>query len=189
MPKELRKSGFTLVEVTISVFLGALVLAGLSRLLSSSLKMTNKGSAHLTNVQATAIFLRQLVEDARRACDLSQMPENQDGTSAKFDILEESEMGGLATSSIIYEISQGARGIIRKNAPPPGAESTPVTHTFCRDLLILNCGFRHVNLVGGGKGIYVSLKIGTPPSGSEEFEIKRFILCRNHASNTFLLGW
>ncbi len=178
-----------MIEVTICVFLGALILAGLSRVLSGSLKTTTKGSAHLTNVQATAIFMRQLVEDARRACDLSQMPENQDDTSAKFDILEENEMGGLATSSIIYEIRPDARGILRKFAPPPGAVSDPVTHTFCQDLLILNCGFRHVNLVGGGKGIFVSLKVGTPPTGSEEFEIKRFILCRNHASNTSLIGW
>ncbi|MBI3038137.1 prepilin-type N-terminal cleavage/methylation domain-containing protein [bacterium] len=185
----MKKPAFTLVEVMVSVFIGALILTGISSLLSNSLKTSSKGSSHLTNVQAAAIFMRQLVKDLRRACDLSQMPENQDELSAKFDILQENEMGGLATSSIIYEIAPDKRGIVRKNVGPLEPESNSETHTFCRDLHVLNCGFRHINLVGGGKGVYVSLKIGTPPNGSEEFEIKRFILCRNHASNTFMFGW
>jgi hypothetical protein len=184
-----RRSAFTLAELVLSVVLGTMILFAMYRVLSTSMKTSVKGSAHLTNVQASAIFIRQVVKDVRRAGDVSRMAPDQDEPSASFDILEECETGGLATSTVIYEVGPGGLGVIRRVVPGPGTGLPEETHTFCRNLQITHCRFRSCHLVPEGIGFFVSLKTATPPNGTEEFELKRFILCQNHASNTRLIKW
>jgi len=181
----MKHRAFTLVEICISILLASIIIYALTRLLTKGMETSTKGAAHLTNVQSTAILLSQIEDDIQRAIDLSAMDPGSAEPSAKVDILEESG-SGLTQTSIIYEREPAGRGMIRKRAPRAGA---PEEHTFCRDLMLLDNAFTRVDLPDNRMGFRVYLKVGTPPKGTEIFEVSRFIYCTNHASNSVLTGW
>ncbi len=181
----MNRRAFTLVEICISVLLASIIIYAVTRLLSKGMETSTKGAAHLTNVQSTAILLSQIEDDIQRAVDLSAMGPGAAEPSAKIDILEESP-AGLTQAAIIYEREPTGRGMTRKRAPKTG---TPEEHTFCRDLMVLDNAFTRVDLPDNRMGFRVYLKIGTPPKGTEFFEVNRFIYCSNHASNSVLTGW
>ncbi len=180
------RRGLTLAEIAVSVLLGAIVLLAASQMLSSGMKTSTKGSAHLTNVQATSLLMSQIEEDVQRAVDVSFNPPGNPEPSAKFVILEE-QGGKVATCAIIYERAGDPQGIKRTRDPGGGAASE--VHAFCRGLKVLDCSFTRLDLEDRRIGFKVVLKTGTYPTGSEEFTLERFILCRNHASNSISLGW
>lgn len=182
------KRAFTLVEIAVSVLIGAIVMLAASRLLSSGMKTSTKGAAHLTNVQNASMLMAQLEEDLQRAYNVSFAPAGVPENTVKMLIIE--DRNGVATTSaviydFIYESGTKPRGIRRMRE----SGGTQESHPFCKGLDILTCQFTRLDLDGGRIGYQISLKVGTPPSSTEEFELKRFVLCRNHASNTFQIGW
>lgn len=181
----MKRRAFTLVEIAVSVLLASIVVYALSRLLSKGMETSTKGAAHLTNVQSTAILLSQIEDDVQRAVDLSSMQPGSEEPSAKIGILE-SDGSGLTQSSIIYERPPSNRGLIRKHIPTAGS---PEEYVYCRELMVLDTRFTRVDLPDNRMGFRVHLKIGTPPKGTEVFEVNRFIYCTNHASNSLIPGW
>ena len=167
------------------MLLASILLYAVSILFSNAIKTSAKGSAHLTNVQSTSLLLSQMEADFQRACDISGISTGDEDVAAKFSIIEDGDTGGKVTSSVTYERGPQDLGMVRTWDSGSGARS----HPYCRDLKMLACGFRRVDLLQGRIGVLIHLKAGTPPDGTEPFEIKRFILCRNHASNTSALGW
>jgi len=57
------RNGVTLLELMMAVFIGSLLSVALTRLLSSGLKISQKGASHLTNVQNASILLGQIGRD------------------------------------------------------------------------------------------------------------------------------
>ncbi|MBI3040001.1 hypothetical protein HYY75_13290 [bacterium] len=184
-----KANAFTLIEICIGVVLGALILSGVFRLLTSSLRVSAKGSATLSNAQATAILMAQIVNDLHGVWEVSQMLPDQEANSIKLDFVEESEIGGVSSFSIIYDVLPSRLGVSRTRRITSSVATNPEIHTFCKGFQILDCKFRRIDVSGGGIGFFIKLKTGTPPNGTEEFEIKRFVFCRNLASNSTLLGW
>lgn len=181
----MKRRAFTLVEVAISVLLASIIIYAVTRLLSKGMETSTKGTAHLTNIQSTALLLSQIEDDIQRAIDLSAMPAGSEEASAKIDIIEDTA-AGLTQSSIIYERNPSGRGLTRKRIPKSGS---PEEHPFCRDLMVLDNKFVRVDLPDSRMGFRVYLKVGTPPRGTEVFEVHRFIYCSNHASNSLFPGW
>ena len=93
----------------------------------------------------------------------------------------------MATCTIIYEQAADGLGIERKRILDKGGSAE--MHPFCKGLEILNCQFTKLELADDRLGYRVSIKVATRPNHNEEFRIDRFIPCRNHASNSFALGW
>lgn len=181
----MKRRAFTLVEITISVLLGSIIIIALTRLLSKGMEQSTKGTAHLTNVQSTALLLSQIEDDIQRAVDLSGMSAGSEEVSAVMEILEDSATG-LTQTSVTYERNPSSQGLTRKRVPKSGPSDE---HTFCRDLMVLGNKFTRIDLPDNRMGFRVYLKVGTPPKGTEVFEVNRFIYCSNHASNTVVQGW
>jgi type II secretory pathway component PulJ len=179
-----RWAGVTLTEVAVAVLLGSIVLAGAFRMLSSGMKTSTKGAAHLTNVQSTSILMAQIEDDLQRAVDVSDMSPGASEVSAKIKIIE--TLSAIpAPVSIIYDRAQNGRGMLRKRDAGAG----PIEHPYARDVLVIDSRFTRVDLPDQRIGFHVRLKTGTWPDGKEVFELERFVLCRNHASNSRVLGW
>jgi len=181
----MKRRAFTLVEIAVSVLLASIIIYALSRLLSKGMETSTKGAAHLTNVQSTALLLSQIEDDIQRAVDFSSMSPGSEEPSAQLGILE-AETNGLEQTSIIYERPPSNRGLTRKRIPKSGSSEE---HVYCRELMVLDAKFTRVDLPESRMGFRVHLKIGTPPKGTEVFEVNRFIYCSNHASNSLVPGW
>lgn len=179
-----RLKGFTLIEICVSVLIGSIILIALTKMLSGGMKSSQKGAAHLTNLQTTAILLTQIESDLQQAVDLSNMSLGTFENSAKIGILQATG-AGVSEVSVIYQVAPDAKGVTRTYTEGSSTKS----HTFCKGLMILNCQFKLLHLPNSRVGFWVNLKTGTPPKGTEEFEIKRFFWCPNHASNSQFLGW
>ncbi len=179
-----RREGVTLMELLLSTLIGSIILMAAYRLLSSGIRHSTKGAAHLTNVQTTALLMSQIEDDLERTCDVGLMKAQESQASATVTIVEEAT-SGLSTAIIKYQKGIGNLGMMRIREKGAAIES----HAFCRDLMLLDCSFTRLNLPDGGIGFQVFLKTGTPPKGTEVFEMTRFIYCRNHASNSVMIGW
>ncbi len=182
----------TLVEIAVSVLLGSVVMLAASRMLSSGMKTSTKGAAHLTNVQAVSVLMAQIEEDIQRAVDVSFLTPGSPEPSMKIVILEDRN-GKPASATVIYEVVYEKPGdktqVIKRTHTDNGGSGASEGHPFCRGLQIVGCSFTRLDLQGDKVGFQVDIKVATPPNRSEEFEMQRFILCRNHASNSLALGW
>lgn len=179
-----KSRGFTLVEVTISVLLAAIIMGGVFSLLSSGMKTSSKGSAHLANVQSAGLLMAQIEDDAARTLDLSGLTPGVGDTTVQMTILE-AVPGSMVPVKIVYDKAPGNIGVLRKLDRAGALEE----HRYCREMMIQGLTFTRVDLPDQRIGLHVSLKTATPPNGTEEFLLERFIYCRNHASNSQLLGW
>jgi len=183
----MNKRGVTLIEATICVLVGSIVMLAASKMLSSGMRTSTKGAALLTNVQNVSILMAQIEEDVQRAFNVSFGPSGIPENSLKMEIFFEDRSGGMATCTIIYEQAADGLGIERKRILDKGGSAE--MHPFCKGLEILNCQFTKLELADDRLGYRVSIKVATRPNHNEEFRIDRFIPCRNHASNSFALGW
>ena len=177
-------SGFTLVELSIGVVLGAIVLLAVSNIFSGGLKSTTKGTAHLSNLQASSILFAQIEEDLQRTSEILYpgAGSNETSINVKLETIEENQGGAIAPVSVIYERVSNGIGVKRVRDEGGG----PLEHVFCRNLKV-EIGFRRVELAGGKIGLCVKLKT-INPKGSEEFSLERFFYCPAKTGN-ILAGW
>ena len=70
----MNKRGVTLIEATICVLVGSIVMLAASKMLSSGMRTSTKGAALLTNVQNVSILVAQIEEDVQRAFNVSFGP-------------------------------------------------------------------------------------------------------------------
>jgi hypothetical protein len=177
-------SGVTLVEIAMGVLIGSMLILGLSRLFSSGLKTSQKGSSHLTLMQTAAVLLAQIEQDVSRASRL------QPGGPGVFDSFQvdipdtAAGFGKLATSTARYEPPPGRIGYKRVFSPCDGAGSPTQNHVFCSGLPV-EAGFELITAVEGlpRTGLMVTLAVRSSGNTPEIYRIRRFIYGQNLPEN------
>ena len=184
-PSKYSKAGFTMVELSIGVILGALIILAVTNLFSGGLKTSTKGSAHLVNLQAASILLAQIEEDLQRTSEINYPTAGSTETSinVKLETIEEKQTGTVSPVSVMYEQATGGGGVKRIRDEGTG----PQEHVYCRNLKV-NIAFRRVELPEGRTGLWVRLNTANP-KGSEEFTLERFFFCPSKIGNNELAGW
>lgn len=180
MNKNLTKHGVTMIEIVIGVLIISILMAVVMNVLGAGMRGSTRGMAHLTNMEAAAVLMSQIEYDLLRADKLlDPAPGMADGV-ARWDILT---TAGSGKGTVIYNLLDN--GIERKL----DAGSTDQKYVYCKGLDV-KLSFRHVNFTGaagsGSKaGMWVELSVATPKKigSSEEFKMKRLILCRNIAGS------
>ncbi len=179
------RRGVTLIEVVVGLLIGSLLLLSLSRIFSEGFRISQKGSSHLTNMQAASILMAQIEQDLSAAL-LVEFPGSPDGPALKIGVPEIlDDPGRMATSTILYERLPDKLGFMRKIIPPAGSGAGGSEHIFCRGLIT------EVSFTPGGssaapaptEGISVEISTRTPPAGTEENRVKRFVYCLNLPPN------
>lgn len=179
---KMRCRGVTLVEMMVAVLLGSLMLMAITRIFSGGVRMTQKGSSHLTLAQGAGMLMAQVEKDLTLAVSL---PEGSSGLSWKAAGNLEG-MGQVATMSIQYEILPFKPGGVRRRAVPLSAKAgTENTHTYCAGL-DARLELRRVD-VGSracrGYVVTISVKTDSGVAGGESLELRRFIFCYNLPAN------
>lgn len=180
--------GFTLIEIVMAVLLGSILFLALTRLLSSGMRVSQKGSSHLTNMQSAAILLSQIESDLALAVELDTGGAGTPGASVETFALK----AALQTSNasvpqslpLKYQPSDGHLGFERRQA-----EAEP--YRFCAGLQTRVTLRRVVVPATGHLGALIEVRVKTPPLGTEEAVVARFVPCPNLPANRDLAapGW
>jgi len=178
------RKAFTLVEISICVLLGAMVVFTLIRMFSGGVKSSAKGSAHLTNIQAASILLSQIDTDFRKTVDILYPQSGNVDPSLNIKLqAQEGFTGTIDSVSIIYEAAASGKGVKRIWDDNSG----PSEHVFCRNLST-DISFRRMEFPNGTLGLWAKLKTKNP-GGVEEFVVERFFNCLSQQQNSYLKGW
>lgn len=185
--------GFTLVETMVAVLLGSLLLMAVTKIFSGGVRMTQKGSSHLTLAQGAGMLMAQIEKDLTSAVTLPEA-----GLAWKM-AGNVGEKGRIATMAVQYELLPDKPGGVRRKAAPessgsPAAGSpaagTPVIHTFCSGLAT-SLELKSAD-VGSRKarGYVVTIKVqgNSGVAGGESLELRRFIFCYNLPANHQMLN-
>ncbi len=171
------RQGITLIEVAIGVFIISILMAAIMNLFGAGMRGSTKGMAHLTNMEAASVLMSQIEYDLMRAVKLLDPAPGSSDKVARWEILTDSGNG-----TIIYNLLDN--GIEREF----DGSSDDNKHVYCKGLDV-KLAFRHVTFAaspgsGNKAGMWVEISVATPKKGnnSEEFRIKRLILCRNIAA-------
>ncbi|HNX75875.1 MAG TPA: prepilin-type N-terminal cleavage/methylation domain-containing protein [Candidatus Rifleibacterium sp.] len=172
-----RQQGVTLIEVAIGSFIISLLMASVMNLFGAGMRGSTKGMAHLTNMEAAAVLMSQIEYDLLRAVKLLDPAPGASDKVARWEILTDSGNG-----TIIYNLLDN--GIEREF----DGTSDDNKHIYCKGLDV-KLAFSHVTFAaspgaGNKAGMWVEISVATPKKGgsSEEFKMKRLILCRNIAA-------
>lgn len=163
------KKGFTLIEAVVSVAIGALIIIVLSNMMTGALQMSRSGTGHLTNLLAADLMLQQLLEDLKQAQKI-----NSDSASlAKGEIdmdrlYPSTDQAAAEIRNVCYSAAVDGKGLIRheKSAQP---------HCLFPDRLVsLSC--KPVQVPPENReGLFIELKVSSPPDGKEPHIFKRFV--------------
>lgn len=168
----------TLIEVMVAVLVGGILSVALTRLLTSTIRVSQKGSSHLTNVQAAAILVARLEIDLVQAESVTITPDGG---------LDLAVRSGAGPVPVRYRPGEDQIGYIRRApAAAPGGEEA---HPYARDQKV------EVVLTPAAtpprRGFFLEVKVRSHPSGAEEHVIRRFIyptmLPENREQDS--LGW
>jgi type II secretory pathway component PulJ len=172
-------AAFTLVEVIITLVIGAMLILALTRIFSSGIQTSQKGSNHLTNMQAASLLLSQMEKDFSA---LTMIRTAAGDASGKFscDIASDYGSRGMpASATIIYEPEPGQIGFRRTEV----LGSTSGSKVFARDLAVQVRWDRLVVSPGGRIGFAVEISVSTPPGMTEKNTLRRFVYCYNLPEN------
>jgi hypothetical protein len=141
---------------------------------AGGLKGSNKGMAHLTNMQTAALIMAQIEYDLMRASGLNDPAVETSDSAARWQIANQDG----SSSTIIY--TQLANGLERQE---DNSVSGLSKHVFGRELN-LSVLFRQLkfDLPAGNRsktGMWVEIKVSSDKDNNEEFSSKRLIICRN----------
>ena len=169
--------GITLIEVCVGVLIISILMAAVMNLFGAGMRGSTKGMAHLTNMEAAAVLMSQIEYDLLRAVKLLDPAPGVSDRVARWEITTNS-----GTGTIIYNLLDN--GIERKL----DGTSDDQKYVYCKGLDV-KLAFRHVTFAsspGSGEkaGMWVEVSVATPKKlgSSEEFKMKRMILCRNIAA-------
>ncbi|HNV70774.1 MAG TPA: prepilin-type N-terminal cleavage/methylation domain-containing protein [Candidatus Ozemobacteraceae bacterium] len=183
--------GFTLIEIVTAVLLGSILFLALTQLLSSGMRVSQKGSSHLTNMQAAAILLSQIESDLALAVELdtgaTSAPGAADTPVEVFSIKIAVSPSNVATPHTLllkYQPSESRLGFERRQA-----DAEP--YRFCAGLQTQVTLRRVVVPTTGHRGALIEVRVKTPPLGTEETVVARFVPCHNLPANRALAapGW
>ncbi len=174
------RRGFTLAEAIIGVVLASFVVLIISRLLSSGVRSSVKGAAHLTNVQGASLLISQLDFDLKRASSVDIQ-----GQQMTIEALTDVKNGQKAFEKIVYKAGDQNIGFQRRRE-----QDEP--HFFCEGLQVEAASgspfFAKVTFPGTDRfGVKIRFVV-TRPKGTETFLGERFVICANAAENVMFLG-
>ncbi|NLI78310.1 MAG: prepilin-type N-terminal cleavage/methylation domain-containing protein [Candidatus Riflebacteria bacterium] len=169
----------TLIEVMVAVLVGGILSVALTRLLTSTIRVSQKGSSHLTNVQAAAILVARLEMDLVQAESVTITPDGG---------LDLAVRTGAGTMPVRYRPGEDQIGYIRR-IPAAAAAGGEEAHPYARDQKV------EVTLTPAAtpprRGFFLEVRVRSHPSGAEEHVIRRFIyptmLPENREQDS--LGW
>ncbi|MFZ2960705.1 MAG: prepilin-type N-terminal cleavage/methylation domain-containing protein [Candidatus Ozemobacteraceae bacterium] len=165
----MKKRGVTLAEVMVAVLIGSILSLAVTLIFSGSVRMTQKGTSHLTNIQNAAILMTQIEQDLERGTVFSS-PANTAGLSTQLEVKLEDETG---VSPAMYSPAPENKGYNRT------FQNT--THTFCRGLYV-DLQFQKTQ-IQGKTGFFVKIKVRGIQASGEENTLQRFIYCQNFPEN------
>ncbi len=169
--------GFTLIEIVMAVLLGSILFLALTRLLSSGMRVSQKGSSHLTNMQSAAILLSQIESDLALAVALDAGTAASAVDTFSLEAAVSPSNSGVPQSVVLkYQPAAQHLGYERRQA-----DAEP--YRFCSGLLTRVTLRRVVVPTTGHQGALVEVRIKTPPHGSEEAVVSRFVPCPNLPTN------
>lgn len=182
-----QRRAVTLVEITIGILIGSIVVLVATKLLSGGLRSSTKGSSHLSIIQATSILMSQLDEDMKRTMVIDFPTLNGKDVTTRLEVLERNAAGKLATATVTYQAGPQGTGIVRRHDQGGG---TPSEHIFCRGFRVTPT-FCHVGLPQNRVGFWAKLDTSTikDADGVENFVVERLLGCPNLASNSQVLGF
>ena len=168
------KTGITLVEACIAGLLLSVVMAVVMSMFAGGLKGSNKGMAHLTNMQTAAIIMSQIEYDLMRAVEINDPAAETNDSAARWRMANQDG----STSTVIYSLL--TNGLERQEESGSGDK---FKHIFGRGLN-LSVNFRHLKFDlpdshTSRKGMWVELKVSSDKDHNEEFMIKRMVVCRS----------
>lgn len=176
----MKKTGFTLIETVIGILIGSILILALSKFLSSGLKSFQKGSSHLTNIQAAALLMAQIEQDLSMATRIIPTDGND---KLQVEIAEISESAGkLTASSIYYQPEPQNMGYQRTVTSLDGTNSQ-LRHVFCKDVNV-TIEFEPKSIPGPTVRTGLTITITTTSaSGGEKNTFQQFIFCLNLLEN------
>lgn len=175
-----RRKAITLVEICIGALILSLVMTAVMRMFAGGLKGSNKGMAHLTNMQTAAIIMAQIEYDLLRATEINDPPVDTSETAARWQFVNEDG----SDSTVIYNLLPD--GLERNEN---NSVSGKKTHIFGKGLN-LKMNFRQLEFINAGekqskKGMWIDLKVASDKDSNEEFRIKRMVVCKNLKKQIF----
>lgn len=171
------KKGFTLIEAVVSVAIGALIIIVLSNMMTGALQMSRSGTGHLTNLLAADLMLQQLLEDLKQARKI-----NSDSASlAKGEIdidrfYPTPDQAAAVIRNVRYGVADNGKGLIRHE------ESGQQHRLFADRLVSLSCKAVVVP-PENREGMFLELKVSSPPDGKEPHVFKRFVYLNSLPAN------
>lgn len=165
--------GVTLIEISMAVLIGAILSLAVTRIFSSGIKISQKGSSHLTNMQNASILMSQLEQDLCRAIEFFNLePGGESANKIEMKIL--SEDGERKVSYFLLDDKTGVRRTVA------GGAGTPQSYVFCRNLKV---EFFISAKEGNSLGFSAIVMVRTLAKSSEEAVLRRFIFCPNLPKN------
>lgn len=174
-----QRHGVTLIEVMMAVAVGAILSLAVTRLFSSGIRISQKGSGHLTVLQSGAILMAQLEQDIARA-DAWNCPADLSLPDSEIALTIQTSEGKRSAK---YSLLPDQSGVQRSEGPESATGGSPPdqTHVFCRGMNVDFTVKSHV--VKHGLGFFIDLTVRTPQRKSEEANLRRFIFAPNLPEN------
>ena len=171
-----RHTGITLVELTIGIVIVSLIFVVVINIFGAGLRGSNKGMAHLTIMEGAAILLSQIEYDLLRASVILDPAAGSSDKVARWEMLLD---GASGQGIISYNLVDSG---IERNLDVAGDQHK---HVYCRGLKV-GLQFHHVSMPDPENsaqrvGMWVELSVAAPEKfgTSEEFSMKRLIICKN----------
>lgn len=173
-----KKSGITLIEISIGIIISALLMAGIMNLLSAGMKGSTKGLSHQANMETASILMSQIEYDLLRATEIQDPPLNTKDSSARWKFY----YAGSTSGPVTVTYSNTTSGITRHiNLGGGKTENTNFATNHKVDLAFTSfateTGFEQVK-----HGMFVELTVASndvKTSQAESFSMKRLIMIRS----------
>lgn len=169
-----RRRAVTLLETLIAVGVGALLVIGLTRVLTGSLRSSLLGSNRLTNAQNAAVLLNQLEHDLALALALDVPTEGEGVAQLRLPRPSGPPLPELGRV-VLWRPGEDGKGCRR--------DEDGVAHLFAPGLLVQVRLRRFTVPESGLLACDVAVSVRSWPGGGEEETLRRVVLCRNLVAN------
>ncbi len=173
-----KKKAFTLVEITIGIFIFSILLLVVMNVFSSGMKGSQKALSHQDNMEAANILMAQIEYDLSRATKITFPDWNDTQSEAQWKF--ESEDGKEVT--FFYEKSSEG---VHRNVTGDGI--APINYYFAKGHTV-NISFTHFAVDAGGgnnddllvekHGMWIDLEVGDPKGKYPSFTMNKLIVVR-----------
>ena len=164
-----KKTGFTLIEISVSCIIASIVMIAVLNIFRNTLASSQKGMAHLANMETAVIIMSNIEYDVTRAINLETL---NNGNKFLLRLVDENKK----TETWLNYIFDNEKGIVLRNQLPPkelkqklGKDiKAKVDYKFVK---MLNPHIKY--------GLYITVTVSNGKDSKEDFTLKRFIMCRS----------